>query len=205
MPLTVGSVVAVTYRGLCLSQRVLFTMHYRVSATSSTSTVTTDLALIGALFGDSVGGVVITEYLACLPSNMRVLSTRTQEIQPDRSVYLDTVTDTAGTFDDIASTVNLQHPLTVTTAFAGRNQIGVKKVGPAPAGAVEGGAPTSAYRGLLSTLGEALIATQIEPTNNITLQPVLYHPSDESNNPLFNYRVPDRTGTMRRRTLRVGE
>lgn len=205
MPLPVGAVVAVTYRGLCLSQRVLFTMHYRVSATTSTSSVTADLALIGSLFGDPVGGVVIPEYLDCLPSNMQVLSTRTQEIQPDRSVYIDTITDSAGTFDDIAATVNLQHPLTLTTAFSGRDQIGVKKVGPAPSGAVVGGAPTAAYRTLLGDLGEALIATQVEPTNAITLEPVLYHPSDESNNPLFNYRVPDRTGTMRRRTLRVGE
>lgn len=205
MALPVNSIILISYRGTCMAQRILLTMPYKITQSESAQSDTADLALIADKFGDSVSGVVIAQYLACLPSNYSLNATRAQRIYTARSVYLEVPSTASGTWDDVALTANLQHPVTMTTTTAGRNQIAVRKIGPAPTNAVASGAPTAAYVTALTALANAMTISQSIADPFIKLEPVIYHKSSGQSNEIFNYRIPDRTGTMRRRTLRVGE
>lgn len=205
MPLPVLSVVLVSYRGTCLGQRILFGMHYEVTENPSAGTVTADLTAIANFFAAPGAGSPLAAYLACLPSNYQCEAVRAQRVGPNRSVYIDSVVDLPGTFDDICLTANLQHPVEFFTANAGRSQIGVKKIGPAPTSAVVAGAPTNDYKFVLDTFADEFIDSQIVVMGGPTVIPVIYHVGNNQSDPIFSYRIPNRTGTMRRRTLRVGE
>lgn len=205
MALQVGALVLVTYRGEYAGQRILFNTIWRVTGTASVADDFQDLGDIATYFAGPGAGSPCSAYLACLPSNYGLSEVRAQKISPQRSVYVTANTSLAGTFDDIATTGNLQHPLTFHTELAGRDEISVKKIGPAPASSHENGAPTNAYRNLLDVLGNEFLATQTAGFNNIALRMALPRANLTQSEFLIGHRVPTRTGTMRRRTLRVGE
>jgi hypothetical protein len=180
-------------------------MNYNVSATTSAQSVLQDLGTINGHFTLAGVGSVMGSYLACLPTDYTLDFCRSQVLSPFRSVYVDAAVATPGTFPALASTGNLQHAITLHTANGGRDQIAVKKIGPAPDGTYAGGAPDPAYKaGPLLALAGVLISQRITLGVQITLDPIVKHPNN-TGQPVVGYRLPDRTGTMRRRTLRVGE
>jgi len=149
-------------------------------------------------------------YLACLPSQYELDSIRGQIIAPNRRVYSETLRGVPGTHLDTLETANLASVITLRTAFAGRNQVGNKHIGPIPSsGAVMTlGELTGAYKTLLTTLAGALMASIVPAGIAAVARPCIYHPDGAvppNTDWVESAIVGETVRVMRRRTVRLGE
>lgn len=205
MAILVNSAVQVSFKGTWQGQRIILTQNYVVSANASANSVVQDLGTIVGYFNLGGAGAFRTNYLLCLPTNYTLNFIRAQVIAPFRSVYVDVASNVVGTYGGSASTGNLQFPITLYTANGGRNQIAVKKIGPAGDSSYVNGAPENTFKaGALTGFAAELTQQQVTLAPAITLDPIVMHPGGTFT-PVIGSRLPDRVGTMRRRTLRVGE
>lgn len=205
MPINVASRVLITYRGTWAAQRFQLGLSYVVSASTSPNTIIQDLGTLAGHFSSVVAFGILDSYRKCLPTDATIDFVRIQQTIPSRSVYLDNPLAVVGLFPQVASTGNLQFPITLHTAAGGRNQISVKKIGPAPNTTYTDGEPDPVYKaGPLSIFANVLRQQQITAAPVITLDPVVPHPFTVDD-PVIGARLPTRVGTMRRRTVRVGE
>jgi len=204
MGIPVGSELLVSIDGTWSDQQILFTQSYVITQNDSVNTIVSDLNRIGSFFAFGGAGSLINAYLACMGANYSTEFIRTQVIRQDRSVYVDTPIVLPGTFGGIAQTGNLQFPITLHTDNGGRNQVSVKKIGPAPVGSYQAGEPDPVFlAGPLSVLGTELKSPQ-QTVGTVTIMlPIVAHP-DFDGDLITGVRLPNRVGTMRRRTLRVG-
>lgn len=208
MPLAVGSIVLVTYKGTYAAQRYMLTHTYRVSNSTSTGNTTDDTGLIALYFSNTGANDFATRYRLCLATNYTINEIVAQPIYPQRLVRQSISVVYSGTGGTDADTGNICGVVTLRTQFAGRSQVANKHVGPIPktgftSGQVSGTLPTSLFNFLNSL--RAIQNVPADGANSIELTPVIWHKGITQHDVITTGVVSDRVGTMRRRTLRVGE
>jgi len=208
MALQVNDVVLASYVYTLFGQRYLSTWTYRVNSNSAPDDTPLEVLAIAQHFATAGANEPMTRLSAAYPSNTLFTAVRAQKIAPTRSVYR-TVTPGIpnGTFSTAATTGNLAAVVTLTTAIAGRDQIANKHIGPAPTTGIGDGLVSSAWKIPLNALGVEMIAPQAVVSNGgvIELVSCIFHRSSTTSTDVLSYLLSDRIGTMRRRTLRVGE
>lgn len=209
MPLGANAIVLVTYASTYSGQRILLTSTWRVGATNSTQTPALDTLDIATYFGTGGANTLLTKYLACLSQNVTVGSCIAQGIHPTRFVKASVTVAQGGTVAADAPSGNTCGVVTLRTALAGRKQIANKHIGPIAGSSAAFGSPVTALRTALQDVGIQLITSRTvnctTAGQTIPLEPVIFHRGDKTSTGLESYVVSDRIGTLRRRTLRVGE
>lgn len=209
MPLGVNNIVLITYRSQYASQRYLLTHTYRVGSTTSTQTPALDSNDIALSFSQTGALELLDQYAACLGNNVQIREVIAQAIHPTRFVRASLALAVDGAGLTPASTGNIAGTITLRTFLAGRDQVAVKHVGPPMDEGVNAGAPSAGLFNALNTLGSGLVSNRIVDCTTagetITLEPVIFHRASGTASGLADWVVSDRIGTMRRRTLRVGE
>lgn len=208
----VNDVLLITYKGTAAGQRILLTTTYKITVvpTPMDANVFVNAAIDAVRAGVGGGDLVETKYRACLPPEYELDSIRGQIIAPNRRVYAEQLRGVPGTHLDTMETANLAAVITLRTAFAGRNQVGNKHIGPLPsAGAVMVlGELTGAYKALLTTLATALMSNIVPVGIAAVARPVIYH-ADGAVPPNTDWVesaiIGETVRVMRRRTVRLGE
>ena len=208
MPLPVGTIVAINWVGSYQQQRYLLTHTYRITETSSTQEPVGDTNSLAFHFTNTDPGTVTYHYRKCLPTNYDIREVAAQAISPQRHVKVGISVVYGGTAGGTAITGNVAATVTLKTQLAGRSQISNKHIGPIPTAGYNNGLIIGTLFSDLGTLGIQLSANQTVPagaTNTIKLAAVIFHKEFGQHDLIYNSVVSDRVGTMRRRTLRVGE
>lgn len=206
MPLPTGSTVLVTYRSLFAQQRVLLTLTYTVTGDQGTGSPWERSNELATVLANPVDPV-LDQYRRCLGANVSIKEVRVQVIHPVRYQYGSHTVGLPGLSGANATTGNIATALTFHTGVAGRGEIANKHIGPPPTDVYVDGAPTLAYSDTLSTLG-SLIAqrfSQMVGTGLVEMESSIFHKATGQHSPIVTWTVADRIGTLRRRTLRVGE
>jgi len=209
MPLGANAIVLISYRIEYEAQRYLFTQTYRIDATTSTQFPAQDTTDIVNVFAASGTGTVLNALLKCLATNASVRECTAQGIYPIRFVKKSYALNLPGTGVGTTNTGNIAGVLTLTTDLAGRSMVANKHVGPPPTAEVTAGAPTTGYRLDLNSLGQAILDGETfnltAAAESMTLGPVIFHKATQTATGITDRNASTRIGTMRRRTLRVGE
>jgi hypothetical protein len=208
MPLATGVIVQLSYRVEYQSQRYLFTHHYRVANNNSTQDTAQDTASIAFFFSQTGANDLMTRYRICLATDAVVREVVAQPIHPQRLVRRSVAVSLAGTSSGTASTGNIAAVLTLRTQLAGRSQVSNKHIGPPATVDIGAGLIGANLQAALINLGNELDDNQTVPAdlpNEILLVPVIFHKSSGTHDVLVSSIISTRVGTMRRRTLRVGE
>jgi hypothetical protein len=206
VPLPAGGIVLVTYRSLWQKQRVLLTHTYAVVSDQGVGQPwerSQQLATVLANPADPV----LDQYRRCLPPELLIQEVRAQLVYPQRYQGGIGAVNLPGLQLGAANTGNVACALTFHTGLAARNQISNKHIGPVPNDQMDGGAPILLYRDTLSTLGSLMSQqfSQVVSGGLVTMDACIFHKKLGTNNKIITWTVTDRVGTLRRRTLRVGE
>lgn len=208
MPLAVGTVVLVSYKVSFQQQRYLLTTTWTVLLSTSTQNTATDTNDIAVSFAVGGAGTFATRYRNALGTNCTVDSVVAQPISPVRLVKREVVMGVPGTGSGTASTGNLAGVISLLTDKAGRSQIANKHIGPVPSGDIVLGKISAAYTlvliDLLTSLRTARVVN-LSDANSLTLGAAIFHKATGGVDAVTSGLISDRVGTMRRRTLRVGE
>lgn len=206
MPVFVGDMCQVSFRGQCFGQRIILVSTYRCR-TAPDASQTLQSVLADILTSVQVGGNrdIQTPYLACLPAEYTLDSVRAQWIAPTRSAYRDNVVGAPGTHESAATVANDSAALTLRTDNSGRDQVATHHIGPAPDAVSANGLIVLGYRLLVQTLGVAMIADIPPALSTGVFEPVIRHRSDGSYDNLSGIRVGLQSRVQRRRTVGIGE
>lgn len=207
MPVFLGDIIQVSWRGVYASQRIILTRSYRVDpgpiAVQPTQTTLTQINSALAVGGTNP---ITSSYLACLPVNYSLLEIRSQVIRPLRSAFFSNFfTGVIGT--NVTSTANVGNDsaaVNFRTANGGRNQVSVVKIGPVPSTSAVLGAFNAPYLTALSAFATAYSAAQTIAANSITITPIIAHPSGTFD-AITNFTIGAFSRVIRRRTVGVGE
>jgi len=210
MPLGVNDVIHVTFKGTLFSQTILTGFSYKVSATSSTGSISQDQLDIATAFGNA-GFDLNLKMRALQTADYSFQEVHVQRILPVRmakSIY-----DTGGLAGQHAGTCetpNIAATLTRKTAFAGRKQLSTLHIAGLPSSEVTAGALENAFQLLLLSFGQETVDNQIiTPSGGgaITLAPVIVHrPLGATNyDDIVDVDINELCRTMRRRTVGLGE
>lgn len=208
MPLAVGTIVQLSYRSEYQSQRYLFTHNYRVLNNGSVENTDQNTALIAIYFSQTGVGDLMTKYRICLATDCVVREVVAQPIHPQRLVRRSVNVNYPGTSSGTASTGNVAAVLTLRTQLAGRAQVSNKHVGPPATVDIGAGLIGANLQAAMMNLGNELDDNQVVPMEGATtleLVPVIFHKLTGGHDVIVSNVVSTRLGTMRRRTLRVGE
>lgn len=209
MPLGANAVVLVTYRSDFAQQRYLLTLTYRISATNSTQTPALDTIDIVTFFTNTAAGTLQANYRNCLADNVTINRVNAQGIWPIRFIRQQAVVANAGTWGATAVTGNVAGVLTLRTALSGRKQVSNKHIGPIASNAMAAGAPVAGLTTALGNLVISMVTSRVVDCTTagqtMTLDPCIFHRSTGTSDLIESGNSSDRIGTMRSRTLRVGE
>lgn len=208
MPLAVGTIVQITYRSEYQSQRYMLTHHYRISQTTSTQDTDSDTGSIAIFFTNTGPNEFATKYRECLSTDTTIREVVAQPVFPQRLVQRSVNVAYSGTGQGTASTGNIAAIITLRTQFAGRSQVSNKHIGPLATLDIGAGLTGGALQTALNELGDVMdqgIAIPADGANTITLIPVIFHKGTGLHDVIVSHLFSTRLGTMRRRTLRVGE
>jgi len=207
MPLPVGSVVRVSYNGVCLGQRIRFVTDWKIRSSNSIQNSQQDTRDIAELFGTPLN-IFQPAYLACLPQNYMLEDVTAQAVHPVRYAHGQYLSNTPGAIATDATASNVAATFVRYGELAGRNKISVSHIGPVPPGQYTGGYTTVPYNLLLATCAGTFKTPTSTLAPTIVLDPVVLH-RDPNANPATNlleyYRIGFTLRTMRRRTVGVGE
>lgn len=208
MPLPAGTIVAVNFVGDWLAQRYMLTTTWRILITTSVQDTSQDAQSIAVHFTDtSLTTNFIQRYRQCLGSDYTIREVNAQAIHPIRHVKASVNLAYSGQFIGTITSGNLAAIITLRTQLAGRTQVSNKHIGPLAQESLSGGAPGFGLPAALANFGAKLTQNEVAPAgpNSITLVPVIFHRDSGQHDVVLNHVVGTRLGTMRRRTLRVGE
>ena len=208
MALQVNDVVLVTYRMSWEQQRYLSTWTYRVNSNSAPDTTPNETFNIATHFATPGANEPMTRVAAIVPNNVAISEVRAQKVNAPREVYRSATPGIAvGTFSVPANTGNLAAVGTYTTAFAGRSETANKHIGPVGGIAIVDGGPSAGLAAAMENIMSEMRNPQGVVSNGgvIELLCCIFHRSSNTSSDVIAHRVSDRIGTMRRRTLRVGE
>lgn len=216
MAIGVNDVVAVTFRGTCFAQRIMFTRTYR--CTEIGAPIRTTVEELNAIINSQSalvaagGNDIIDAYLACMSTNYTLNVIRAQVISPVRSAYFDQATAQVGNGAGPSTTANIAGVITARGALAGRQFVSNSHIGPIPTEASAAGLLTNPFKLQMESLAfcmQLAFRTGIAPAGN-EYEPVIFHYRKPPRPPLAPDRIEDTTvqtttRVMRRRTVGVGE
>lgn len=208
MPLALGDRIGCAWRGTWEQQKYMFTHTWKVALTTSTQTLTRDLQDITNAFASLAPLSLLSLYRPCLATDYTINENTAQRVSPQRSVKVVRVQSDAGTGGGTAVTGNTAAVFTLKTINAGRSQVANKHVGPiatADYSAGKIGGALSTALALFAARFTASYAIPLTSLENLVLVPIIYHRATATDDLTDSIAVSDRVGTMRRRTLRVGE
>lgn len=208
MPLAAGSIVLITWQSEYQSQRYLLTHTYRITATNSTQDTAADTFSIALFFSASDAGSLTSKYRICLATDTVIRTVTAQPIHPQRLVRRSINVNFPGTSSGTASTGNIAAVLTLRTQLAGRSQVSNKHIGPPATVDIGAGLIGANLQAAMLNLAMEMDDPQSVPAdgvNLIELSPVIFHKASGLHDVIVSNVVSTRLGTMRRRTLRVGE
>lgn len=209
MPLGQNAIVLVSYQSTYNSQRYLLTHTYRIETTNSGQTPAQDTEDILATMTGTGAADLLTKYRACLGTNVTIDEAVVQGIWPTRFVRRSVGLALGGSMADTADTGNVAGVVTMRTELAGRGQIANKHIGPPGRSGLNTGSISNDLLSALNILGAQLAAdVQVALSaagQSIEMVPVIFHRASGTSNPIDDHIVSGRVGTMRRRTLRVGQ
>lgn len=208
MPLAVGTIVQVSWRSEYQAQRYLLTHTYRVLSNNSTQDTAQDTASIAQFFSQTGAGDLTQKYRTCLATDAVIREIVAQPIHPQRLVRRSVNVNYPGTSSGTASTGNVAAVLTLRTQLAGRSQVANKHIGPPATVDIGAGLIGANLQAAMFTLQFEMDDQQSVPAdgaNVIELVPVIFHKGTGLHDVIVSGVVSTRLGTMRRRTLRVGE
>jgi len=204
MSLPVASIIEARFNGLWDAQRIMLTMHYQVSSADSTYGIDDELNAANLKLTEVISGSsVFSKYLECLPALYAATSLHLQPISPVRHAYRRFAHSDAGAVaGEAINTVTGRITLASELSFPG--QWGTKQIGPVPESMALNGVPHPTYAGLLSDLGEAMLADMSFPGSTIVWKPCIYHRLDDTGSTPTIRRVGPILGTQRRRLIGKG-
>lgn len=208
MPLPVGTIIQQTYVSLYAAQRYMFTSTWRIFITGSVQNTTEDAQSIALFFSDTTFQAnFVQQYRSCISNLARIRTVSAQAIHPTRHVRASISVDYPGLFTGASPTGNVAATITLRTQLAGRTQVANKHIGPMGTNAYSSGSLESTYVPILANFGAGMTTNKVVPAgvNTIELVPVIFHKKTGLHDVAVSHVVTDRVGTMRRRTLRVGE
>lgn len=208
MPLTVGTIVAVNFVGDWQSQRYMLTTTWRILNTTSLQNTSEDQQSIAVHFTDtSLTTNFVQRYRQCLGDAYTIRRVDAQAVFPVRHVKATVNLVYSGQMIGTIISGNLAATITLRTMLAGRTQVANKHIGPLTQESIAAGAPAGGLNTALGNFGAKLTQNEVVPAgvNSITLVPVIFHKESGGHDVIVNHVVSDRIGTMRSRTLRVGE
>lgn len=208
MPINAGDTLRLTFLGRCFGQRIMLDLSYVCTVGNATATPT----LLNELINNTAPGApaateIGTSYLACLPPQYTLEQMRAQVIRPVRSAYTSVnFVATVGTNPNPATVAADSAAITRRTLLAGRKQVSVLKIGPAPDGASAAGLITAAYTGLLGTLAQRTITTLLMPISTAQYVPCILDPlGNFDGRNLVGFLIQTESRVMRRRVVGRGE
>lgn len=194
--------------GTVFNQRTMLTGHYALSvAPPNIDEQTATLALLDRLWGGS-GDQFETELRAVMPPDWTLDKWEAQKIAPVRYRYQSVQVGVAGAHASTTEATNQAATIEFHTALAGRDQIGVKHIGPIPQALTVqvDGKLAPAYRTLLQTLADEMKAAVTHVGTGLTWVPVIAHKANPGSFTIItNNVVGDTIRTMRARTVGRGE
>lgn len=208
MPLALGDRIGCAYIGTWESQKYMYTHTWKVALTTSTQTLTRDLLDITNAFAQNAALTLLSLYRACLATDYTINENTAQRISPQRSVKVTRVMADAGQGGGAAKTGNVAAVFTLKTINAGRSQVANKHVGPIADADYSAGKVGGALNTALAVFAARHLSSYSIPLTsleNLVLVPIIYHRQTATDDLTDSMAVSDRIGTMRRRTLRVGE
>lgn len=206
MAIFLGDICQITFRGSAFLQRIILSLHYRVSVVPPPdSDPWAALATILGADGLSGAASVRSEYLKCLPSDYTLDAIRAQWINPIRSAYRQVVYNTSGTYDGTANMSIDAAALTMRTVNSGRNQVATHHIGPVPTEEIDAGLLLNEYTLLISNLGVKMASLITVPDPAMSLTPCIYHPTTHTYTDIKEYIIGKQVRTMNRRTIGYGE
>lgn len=206
-----GQIYEVSAVGSWVGQRILFSQTYILDTIDAGVDSGLASETLMKYIRGGVGGLDLYEalYLDCLPAQYQLVKWRTQITYPVRLVGYEFNRGVNGANVEDTETGNQAAALTFRTAFAGRNQVATKHIGPLPQGPLtqDDGMLTVAYKALVAALGAAMLNAIADLPTNAVWTPVIDHgpiPAPPPT-PIESYVVGETIRTQRRRTLRLGE
>lgn len=206
MALPGDAIIEVVFRGILFGQTTMSVMHYRVAAQAPAGvSVQAEMAQLADIFNDDTVGELKGLYRAVCPNAYTMTQVSVQPVYPLRYRKTVRATNSAGIGGD-STTANVQAAITLTTDFAGRNQIGGIHP-PCPTSMASGGILDGDYVNALGDLGQSLIT----PVSNVGLessyQLVIWHRGIQpplSYTGVTGYIPQTEARVMRRRTVGLG-
>jgi hypothetical protein len=205
MPLPVGAVIEASIRGEIYGQTVLNIWHYRVSTPSNIVAISDEVTTFRNSWSVQGVGSFFNRYLACVPSTMVVTRITAQAISPLRYVRQAQVTSLAGT-GNFSAVTNLQGSITFQTIFAGRGQIGGKRIPIGDQDALAGKLSGDARDRFLDFATNCIAPVTASQGNGVYV-PVIYRRNVQGgiSERINAAIVQDTIRVMRRRTVGLGE
>jgi len=207
MGLEAGNILEVSWRGLSMGQRILMVQHFVFTGAgiADQTVPAATLALAEAFATTGTSPTMTNALRALMPTNYTLETLRVQRVWPERSVITEVAPNQLGLFAGTASVPNDTAAISWRTAKAGRNQVGVTKIGPLPTDAAVDGLVTNAYTGLLEALANAILTPEDIAAVGGTLFPVIWHAPGGTSDQKTTYVTKLEARTMRRRTVGRGE
>jgi len=206
MGLPVGGIVLVQWVGEWAAQRILLNHTYKVQSDAAPDLPFERSQEIAAEIEANAAEMTF-RYLECLPNNYALKKVRVQVISPIRYQYAVVSSTKTGSQTTSAKTGNVAAFITLQTGIAGRREVANKHIGPLPGNVFDNGAPFATYVDKLDDLGSQMCTAYDKTVDGsaIVMKPVIWHRTITQSSEVKIWQTSDRIGTMRRRTLRVGE
>lgn len=205
MPLPLGAVLEMSIQGECLGQTILNVFHYEVTTVSTTPSVATEVTnFLTKWRNAAIAGEFMANFLACMPANYTVRKYTGQAIRPERYVRQAQVIPDIGSREN-TSVSNLQASITFQTAFAGRSQVGGKRMLMTEVDA-DGGFISNALRGALTAFSlNCALPISVTAGGGI-YTPIIYHrpPLIDTRRTIIGAFPQETVRVIRRRTVGLG-
>lgn len=208
MSVAAGDLFRVAAVGQVFMQRVMLTHAYAVlSVDPGQGELAITTKLIDGLRAGGGGDAWETAYMACLPPQYTLSYWHAQKVAPVRYRYHKVTRDIPGDHGANTEATNQTGTITLQTLLSGRDQIAVKHIGPIPQDITvqADGLLTTAYKTLLNTLANGLLAQITDETINLVMVPVIPHSATPGSYTLaFSAITGETINVMRRRTVGRG-
>jgi len=203
--LPISSVIEVTYLGTLCGQRVMNTLHYRVTTPSTMVTVQEEMAQLATRFTDIGANDILTKYRLCVPESMVINSVVLQPVYFTRYRKFTYPVNKVG-LSDPTEVPNIQAAITFWTEFSGRDQVGGVRI-PASYQLAASGYWQAAYTQVLEDLADFITTIIIVTVGGGVYAPVIYHRKEDhvpKSDDIKGYIIQPQTRVLRRRTVGLG-
>lgn len=203
-----GMIVAYSMSGNANFQRILNTVHYRLTADFANQSLDSfytsfnDLLKVTGLYD------MLTAYLACHATNYTLDFTRVQVVYPLRYRGKDFNQGGSGTATGDCQAQNVTAVITKQVELSGRSKVGSIHIGGLSEADYAFGLISANMLTRLGTLKTKLAATLFEDQGTGVATPVLYHPPANANpkyDIITGWIVQTQLRTQRTRTMGKGE